>query len=36
MVTLLTLLMMVLALVEGGAVLLVIVLGMALRWLFAM
>ena len=36
MVTLLTLLMMLLALVEGGVVLLVIVLGMALRWLFAM
>jgi hypothetical protein len=36
MVTLLTLLMMLLSLVEGGVVLLVIVLGMALRWLFAM
>ena len=35
-VTLLTLLMMLLSLVEGGVVLLVVVLGMALRWLFAM
>ena len=36
MVTLLTLLMMVLALVEGGVVLLVVVLGMALCWLLSM
>ena len=34
-VTLLTLLMMLLSLVEGGVVLLVFVLGMVLRWLFA-
>ena len=33
--TLLTLLMMLLSLVEGGVVLLVLVLGMVLRWLFA-
>jgi hypothetical protein len=36
MVTLLTLLMMLLALIEGGVVLLVVVLGKALRWLFSM
>ena len=35
MVTLLTLLMMLLSLVEGGVMLLVFVLGMALRWLFS-